>query len=255
MSEVIRIALFLAVSQVLIVTQAFSHEQPVSSPPPPAAKRLEDVSTFKALTFNPHKGESGTITFRVVEPSIIRIRVYDPNDPELVLNTLVDWKAYPPGKHSVTWDGRDSSGHLVSPGASSIAIDAQPIREPIPGPDTTQAHGEGFHRHNLHDTACCGELSIKLVSPKAGETVRGVVSVEASLAENSPMGYSKSAGNGVRWYVNNRRMHEEITTGTQAFRWQWDTTDLPDGAYKLSVGCCDRNDHRATDSIMVEIKN
>lgn len=273
-----RIICVLLFSQFLIPPNVFSHDQAKPVLNSSASKRLDNISLFNALTFNPQKGEKGTITFRVLKPSIVRVRVYDLYEPELVLNPLVDWEAYSPGEYSVTWDGRDSSGFLVSPTHCRISVEAQPLRMFTLYPDTSPfktikflweflfpanlaySHpmSKGYHEHCLHDPALCGELSVKLspsgVIKKDGNT-SGKYILRTRLLEGKPRGYSASAGNGCRWYVNNKLVHEEIAKDPNDFQYQWDTTGLPNGMYKLSVSVCDRNDHRATDSIIVEVKN
>ena len=53
------------------------------------------------------------ITFELARPAIVRLDVYSPAGARVRGLARV---AFAPGRHTVTWDGRDDSGRRVSPG-------------------------------------------------------------------------------------------------------------------------------------------
>lgn len=88
---------------------------------------IKNVSTAKAVAFNPLKGEQGIISYTVVNPCIVRVRILAQKERELVLRTILNWTERQVGTYQEIWDGKDSSGNIANPRKCNIVVEAQPL--------------------------------------------------------------------------------------------------------------------------------
>lgn len=87
---------------------------PISSAGDPEPSRPLGLQTWP----NPSSGDSN-ILFTLVESSPIRVAVYSPTGR--LVRTLLD-AVREPGRHLLSWDGRDEAGRLVSDGKYFVRV-------------------------------------------------------------------------------------------------------------------------------------
>jgi len=78
--------------------------------------------------FAPGRGDRTTITYRLLEPALVRVQVLRTTDvtPSIaVVRTLRDWSMIPAaGVEALVWDGRDDAGALVAAGTYAVRVQA-----------------------------------------------------------------------------------------------------------------------------------
>lgn len=117
-----------------------------------------DRSTSEVLTFNPSRGESATVSFRLTRPARVRVRLVRRDQPSLLVRTLVDWRSLELGQHKIQWDGRDASGNLTD--NRKILVVFQGDRE----------HDGGID-HFRHEPQNCHDLQVAISSSKGTRRV------------------------------------------------------------------------------------
>lgn len=101
--------------------------------------------------FDPEKGESVEVRFRLSEPATVVLSVFDGRD-RLVSTTQ---QAFMAGDHAIAWNGRDAGDKPVPPEAYSYTLTAK------------NAHGQALH--DLTDLSGGEPLAAKDVRWEAGE--------------------------------------------------------------------------------------
>ena len=203
--------------------------------------RITEISTFDALTFNPDKKNSGTISYKLSKRAWVRIRILLRSDEQVVLRTLLDWSQRGLGKNSETWDGRDAAGHLINKARFPcfIVIDAD------------------SEIHRKHARALCKDLRLRLkLKDSLPESVRGKVGVEVALDDDT-RGYGEQFGYKVRAYVDFKLLHSFTYKGRvwRGFDFLLDTTGLSNGEHLLTVVVDDGADHVGSTSLKFNVRN
>jgi len=75
-------------------------------------------------TFDPRRGESARILFRLSDPAQVTLSIYDARD--LRVCEIGTKEILSAGDHELRWDGRDAHGHPVPPEAYAYTLEAQP---------------------------------------------------------------------------------------------------------------------------------
>ena len=224
---------------------------------------VKDISTIRAYTFDPAKGEKGTISYTLLEPARSRIAVTHKSDLDQLYRVLLwDWQEA--GKHELFWDGLDQSGYPVVLKECSIRMKFYPKSTYRPGtkviqPLTTSeliAGKQGPHDHNMCDPDKCKPSKPFVTEPRDGDVVSGTISVKVEV-DKEARGYGDQSGYGVRWMVDQRLIagmyYEKESDGK--FEFKLDTTRFSNGPHVIRVGMCDHYDHVGSTSIQVIFEN
>lgn len=89
---------------------------------PAAALEIERARADRLL-FEPAKGESVQVAFRLSEPAHVTLRLYDGRD--LPVREVASQGLLPAGEHALVWDGRDAAGRPVPPEAYAWVLVAR----------------------------------------------------------------------------------------------------------------------------------
>jgi len=222
--------------------------------------RITDRSTAEALTFDPHKGETATLSYRLTRDGRIRIRIARRDNRDLVLRTLLDWTVQAFGRHELQWDGRDASGHIVDNTRCIILFERTD------------------DRHKNHDSDQCHELLLKIVSPWPGDAVRDTARIVVALAGDRA--YGDEAGYEAAFFLDyaparplprgsgrerpetpccgqqGRKPHIlSFAPGVERLEFLWDTSPVPNGTHMITIIVHDQHDHVGTASLELHVQN
>ncbi len=235
---------------------------PVVTPARPRQPIMKNLSVISAYTFDPSKGETGKISYELLEPARVRIAITEKDDPDQLYRTLLwDWQQA--GRHVVEWDGTDQSGFPINRKQCAVRIRCIAKSAHRPGTRvikslTTEQLVQGLQGppdHRGCDAEKCKPMKVRLVgilekdgmiskelSP--GQVLSGVVTIEAEAAKDA-RGYADKTGYGVRWIVDQQlvaaQYYEKEADGK--FSWALDTTAFRNGEHVLRVSTCDHYDH------------
>jgi len=112
--------------------------------------QITEIHSYEALHFDPSKVKSGRLSYRLSRAAWVRVQVVLRKDPTLLIRTIIDWTYQEAGKHSLFWDGRDSSGYLVDKRKYPCMIIIEADKE--------------IHRN--HDWSRCNLIKIMLKLPR-----------------------------------------------------------------------------------------
>ena len=218
----------------------------------------------RAFAFDPVKGEKGIITYSLLEPARISIKVIKAGTRELYLSTILNWETRDAGTHTETWDGRDYDGEVIDLSNAIIVMEGEPLSTYAPGnysieglSDEEIVHGHPHgHAHNVYHESVNVIPELKVTSIKDGDILSGLVTIESCIAEDKKA-YGDEAGYGVRYYLDNTLLQEEFYDRScdGKFSYTLDTTAFPDGEYTLYVGMCDHHQHATSSGYNIKIKN
>lgn len=79
----------------------------------------------ESRTFNPEDGQKGRITFVTTTDSYITFEIFDENDENEIIKTVVDNEFYSAGQYTVKWDGTNYYGDTVDQGEYKFRIRAK----------------------------------------------------------------------------------------------------------------------------------
>jgi hypothetical protein len=96
----------------------YTFAQPPAAPPPPPPPAL----AVSGPTITPSTGKSVTVSFGLSAAASVTLTIRTAGGT--VVRTLLANASEPTGSTSVTWDRRDSGGHLVASGAYTARVDA-----------------------------------------------------------------------------------------------------------------------------------
>ncbi|UCG59481.1 MAG: hypothetical protein JSU70_08200 [Phycisphaerales bacterium] len=241
------------------------HPHPAPTPDTPPRPILENLSVISVYTFDASKGETGTISYDLLEPARTRIVITAKDDPDQLYRVLF-WGWQEAGRQVVEWDGTDQSGYPLDRMACAVGTKAIGKSVHLPGtrvikPLTTEQliHGlQGPPDHRRCDPGKCKPMDVRFVgiSEKSdagasvnkelspGAVLSGVVTIEAEVAKDA-RGYGDKTGYGVRWMIDQQLVaaeyYEKESNGK--FVYALDTTAFRDGEHVLRVSCCDHYDH------------
>lgn len=191
--------------------------------------QITERFTYDALHFDPSKQKNGRLSYRLSKAAWIRIQVVLRRDPGLLIRTIVDWKKQGAGTHTLFWDGRDSSGHLIDKNKYPCMIIFEADKEV----------------HRAHDWSRCNELNIKLrLSKKVRLRENASLQVPFAIAA-SRSGYIKETGFTARLYIDFERVLEKNFPANNKYRY---VIDLPvssviAGTHVLTLAVSDGADH------------
>lgn len=226
-----------------------------------AAGILESIGPHNRI-FTPPEG-TGSISYTLNRPALVRVRIKRVGDPHLLLRTLVSWEEREAGSHTEEWDGIDASGNVLNSDDYSIAVDIQPLSlDLLPEEENTILNEPDHlygHFHCLHHPDKCGKFRLEVDSPQKRQKLNGIVPIETRLKGNF-RGNSRRWGYGVRYYVDRELVHEAFVnpsdiTEPQSFQYNIDTTAFENGKHRITVNMCDHNDHEAAATTIVDFQN
>jgi len=256
---------------------AHPHPAPVATPSRPRQPIMKNLSTISAYTFDPSKGETGKISYELLEPARMRIAITEKDDPDQLYRILLwDWQEA--GRHVVEWDGTDQSGYPIDrmqcairtacmaksahrPGTRVIkSLTTEQLVQGLQGPpdhrgcDADKCKPMKVRLVGLVEKDAKGGMKVKELSP--GQILSGVVTIEAEAARDA-RGYADKTGYGVRWMVDQQlvaaQYYEKECDGK--FSYPLDTTVFRNGEHVLRVSTCDHYDHTGLVGIKVVFGN
>ena len=228
----------------------------------PPGRFLTDVEAITALTFDPTKGETGTISYTLTEPAIVRVRFIDRDDPELIHRVLIAYEEQEPGFHEIQWDGCDASGNYLKPMEMRVNIQAEHTATKI---TQEAAHMFGLvghpygHLHRLHDPEKCGSYTLQFIEPAPESVLSGEVKLVLEVGDFR--GFAIEGGVGIRGYVDKTLVlnqwlePEEVQAKFPYLTWTLDTSAFPNGEHILRLSMCDHSDHPGMASLKAEFQN
>lgn len=224
---------------------------------------LTDAEAITAFTFDPTKGEMGTISYTLTEPANVRVRLVDREDPELVHRVLISYEKQEAGVHEIQWDGKDDSGNYLDPMGIRVNIQAE-----LTGNKLTRKAIQMFslvgrpygHLHRLHDPEKCGFFTMRFSEPAPGSVLTGEVKLVIEVV-GSFRGYAEDGGVGIRGFVDKTMVLDqwleqgEVKAEFPYLTWTLDTSAFPNGEHILRLSMCDHNDHPGVASLKAEFQN
>jgi cytochrome c2 len=206
---------------------------------------IMDRNTYEAYTFDPHKDKPAKISYTVSKAGKVRIRLVRRADKALVLRTLQDWTRNRYGPvYSVEWDGKDASGNILDNKNAFVLFESM---DPL---------GRGRAKIHLdHPKESCRDPELRIVSPRAGATIRGGTTIAVVFSESprGTVGISAYDYEG-RLYVDYSLVAKLRFRKGEEHRFALDTTQLANGPHVLTVNMDDLNDHIGTASTIVMVE-
>lgn len=228
----------------------------------PQAVDVLDLDMTEVFTFRPEEGETARLSYRLLEPARIQIRVKKVGTRELYLATLLNWELRQAGEHTEVWDGRDYSGNAVDMSGAMITLIAQKA-EDQPGTMALEAkspeeivHSEEQHDHGTHHPWAEEVPHLKILEPRPRVEASDLLLIRSAVDEDR-RGYGDLYGYGVRYYVDGILVQEEFyqPESEGRFAYRLDTTAFADGEHLLHIGMCDHHQHATSASVPVVFRN
>ena len=264
LSVVVKRSRFVLAALLVLTTAAIAVHDAQSHEGHPTLAKFSDIRMERAFPTNCGEENPGQLSYTLLEPARVRIRVVAFGTRELFLRQVVDWEVRDAGPHTETWDCRDNSGHLISKEDVVVRLIGEPMSTYLPGTMPLKdlsaeenIHGHKFgHIHNKHHEWACHESRLRVVSPVEEETIGGKVLIRSAVDEKR-RGYGDTYGYGVRYYIDYVLVNEEFYKPESGgvFAYELDTTAFPDGEHMLHLGMCDHNDHATSASVTIVIDN
>ena len=239
-------------------TRVWASFQTVQGP----GRFLTEVEAITAFTFDPTKGETGTISYTLTEPAKVRIRLIDRSDPELIYRVLISYEKQEPGVHEIEWDGRDASGNYVDPFEIHVNIGAELTATNLTGQAieilSLVGHPYG-HLHRLHEAEKCGFFTLQFIEPAPASVLSGEVKLVLEVL-GTFRGFAEEGGIGVRGYVDKTLVlnqwlePEDVQAKFPYLTWTLDTSAFPNGEHILRLSMCDHSDHPGMASLKAEFQ-
>ena len=229
----------------------------------PPGRFLTDVEAITAFTFDPTKGETGTISYTLTEPANVRVRLIDKADPELIHRVLISYEEQEPGVYDIEWDGCDASGNYVDPFEVRISIQAEHTATKLTrhAIEVFSLVGHPYgHLHRTHDPEKCGFYSLQFTEPEQGSVLTGEVKLVLEVTGDF-RGFAIEGGVGIRGYVDKTLVlnqwlePEEVRAKFPYLTWTLDTSAFPNGEHILRLSMCDHSDHPGMASLKAEFQN
>ena len=227
-----------------------------------SGRYITDAEAITSFTFDPTKGETGTISYTLTEPAQVRIRLIDRSDPELIHRVLISFEKQEPGFHEIQWDGLDASGNFVNPKEIRVSIHAE-----LTATKLTRKAIEMFslvghpygHLHRTHDPDKCGVYTLQFIEPAPGSVLSGEVKLVLEVGDFR--GFAEEGGVGIRGYVDKTLVldqwlePEEVRAKFPYLTWTLDTSAFSNGEHILRLAMCDHSDHPGVASLKAEFQN
>ncbi len=214
--------------------------------------------------------KTGEIDYILPKAARVRIRIGLKEGGPL-LSTLLDWQPQEAGRHSITWDGMDSSGVLNLLGNPNIIVNISSFSLPensiilegsakqVPIERTAlekrpkKKTDIKKSMHALHKRAKCHEprfdfeiLDIKEYKDKDVPIIEGAVPIRIRLDERDKLDLINSRFE-IIFFIDNIFLFEE-EEGTSPFTYRLDTKGLNEGEHILTVNIYSYEDHIASRS-------
>ncbi len=232
---------------------------------------LQNLTFYKAFTFDPNKNEKVKVTYTLSEPAIVSIKALRRETRELFLAGIVNNERREAGEHVEHWDGKDYWGEYldhkkqpyrfiykaIKPAKSKSEFQGLEYAEGQSQAESAAKAGfEGIHDHSRHDQHYESTPFLTIISPKVDEVVKGIIQVESSVSAEK-RGYGDKYGYGVRYYIDMTLVSEEFYTpeSNGKFVYALDTTPFENGKHILYVGMCDHNEHTTSRGIDITLNN
>ncbi len=172
----------------------------------------------------------------------MRLRLFRRDDKIILLRTLKDWTHCKYGiNYKAEWDGKDASEHILDNKKVFVLFEAK--------------YNGNLKTHQGHPEEICRDPIIKIISPKAEDTVSGKEKIVAILPK-----YNIDLSSGTnfvgRLYVDYKLFHKiSFNKAQQEFEFTLDTNSIEDGVHILTVNVDDGLDHIGTASVITKVKN
>lgn len=240
---------------------------------------ITKINTSQVHRFDPAKGEVASISYTLTQPVLVFITVHGQNPPWPLRRILVNWEAQDASTQVVEWDGRDASGNILNPKKNHIRFKVEPLPVSVSSREADRILSDPEHRwghlHQLHEIDKCGFFKLDLQTPNTAEILSGIVPIKAKVIGDFK-GYSSDWGFGVRYFVDDEVVHEEMVEPSnlnqrspakgkgkakgkgakpQFFAIDLDTTAFENGEHTITLNICDHNEHEGTASVTVNFQN
>jgi len=194
------------------------------------------------MTFDPSKGETATISYRLNKPGCIRIRLVHRDQPNLVFRTLQDWTNQEFGKYELKWDGRDTQGIIVDNKKLFVLFEAKD-------------QGKG-RQHNDHPKELCQDPLLMIrTMPNPCQSVNGMFEIQTSVVGETYHSPDKPEYE-VRYFIDYELFKvEKFEKGTKNFIFKIDTNNLKNGDHLIIVNIEDLHDHIGSAALRIHVEN
>ena len=145
--------------------------------PLPAEAAVVSHVRHEGERFDPSRGESANVRFRISGAADVRLFVYDGRGLRI---RAIDLGSLSSGEHRADWDGRDDLDRLVPPEAYSYAIEAADPAETTVWDLAESTGGDPIAVTDVRWDAMSGEIRYRLEAPAR-------VRVRIGLAEGGPL--------------------------------------------------------------------
>ena len=219
------------------------HKININTPDPgyePFPVSIINRQTREVVTFDPHKGETATISYSLNKKGCIRVRIVLRSNPDCLITTLQDWTDQEFGKYQLTWDGRDGSGNIIENRRVFVLFEAKD-------------QGKGL-LHAEHDSSECCDPRITIGGAQDSLiNHKDLLECQTTFCHR-PHDYGQ--GCEVRYYVDYSLLERtQYPTNTKSFQLSLDTKSLEKGTHLLMVNVCDYNDHIGSASLFFTVEN
>jgi len=228
---------------------------------------------LRGLNFD---NKTGQIDYILPKAARVRIRIgIEEGGP--LLRTLLDWQPMEAGKHTVVWNGKDSSGVMNLLGNPNVFVNISSFSLPensiiLEGP-VEQAFIERTvlekrpvkktdikkSMHALHKRAKCHEprfdfeiLDIKEYKDKDTPVIEGAAHIRVRLDEQDKLDLINSRFE-IIFFIDSVFLFEE-EEGTSPFTYRLDTKGLNEGEHILTLNIYGYEDHIASRSKRIFIR-
>ncbi|MFH2059849.1 MAG: hypothetical protein ABIJ59_13225 [Pseudomonadota bacterium] len=198
-------------------------------------------STSEVLKFNPSKGESANISYRLNQAGCIRIRLVSKTDHKLLIKTLQDWTQQAFGEYSLRWDGSDESGNIVDNKRVFVLFEAKDQKDGL--------------QHQSHNEDVCRDPKITVETiPQTSEIISGNVEIKTSF--KTEMMFDCNIGAELRYYIDYELFKkEDISKLLTDHILELDTSILRNGKHLITVNVDDRHDHIGSAGVIISVDN
>lgn len=229
--------------------------------------------TLRGLSFD---NKTGQIDYVLPKAARVRIRI-GIKDGGPLLRTLIDWQAQEAGKHSITWDGMDSSGVMSLLGNPNVFINIAAYSLPensiiLRGKEgsspikTIEAEKRARkivsikkYTHALHKRAKCHEpdfdleiLDIKKYKDNKIPIIEDTVPIRIILDEEDKLDLINSRFE-IIFFIDNIFIFEE-EEGVSPFTYRFDIKGLSKGEHIITVNIYGFDDHISSKSKKIFIR-
>ena len=230
--------------------------------------------TLRGLNFD---NKTGQIDYVLPKAARVRIRI-GIKDGGPLLQTLLDWQPQQAGKHTITWDGMDSSGVMDLLGNPNIFVNIASFSLPENSVILEGGERVGYEKkistakrpaksvttkkyiHALHKRAKCHEpnfdfeiLGLKEYNEKGIPLItQDIIPIRIIIDQKDKIDLINSRFE-IIFFIDNVFIFEE-EEGTSPFTYRFDTKGLSQGEHIITVNIYGFNDHIASRSKRIFIQ-